>query len=240
MLSPMARIDQHLVSNTSHAAGAYYLIGVGGDDDPQRTIERATLVNEGSVKLVVGISLTGVRGARRVPVLPSQAIPIEGPVEHLVIYNPHASTAGSWGLWAETSERNSGQDGGERPATDNTGSTTRYLCARATFTAGAVADKVVRLGETHTLASLKVEALAAFTGGTITLDVLDENGLALLSAPLDLETLVAKTLTTVTLTTTATERLKIRGGKSVTLRVSSSAGGDAGGPLAVELGLVPG
>ena len=234
----MARIDQHLIANSSHAAGAYYLIGVGGDDDPERAISRATFVNDGTVKLCVGVSLTGLRGSRKLPVPPGVSIPIEGPVEHLVVHNPHASTAGSWGLWAETELRNSGQDGGVRPSLDTAADDTRYLTARATFTAGATADKTLRFGERLRLASLKVEALAAFTGGTIELDVLDESGNRLIAAKLDLETLVAKTLTTVTLTT-ATHLLTIPAGKSVTLRVSSSAGGDAGGPLAVELGVVP-
>jgi hypothetical protein len=232
----MARIDQHLIATSSHTAGAYYLIGVGGDDDPERALRCATFVNDGSTKLCVALSLTGARGSRKLPVMPGASIPIEGPVEHLVVHNPHASTAGSWGLWAETELRNSGQDGGVLPALDTAAADTRYLPARATFTAGATADKTIRFGRRETLSSLKVEALAAFSGGTIEFDLLDDAGNRLITAKLDLETLVAKTLTTVTLTAT-TSLLTIPAGKSVTLRVSSSSGGDTGGPLAVELGL---
>lgn len=227
---------QHLIANASHAAGAYYLVGVAGDDNPERALERATFVNDGTVKLCVATSLTGARGSRRLPVPPGAAVPIEGPVEHLVVHNPHASTAGSWGLWAETILRNSGEDAGERPSRDSAEVGTRYLCARATFTPGAVATKDIRFGRRETITHLKVEALAAFGGGTIEFDLRDEDGTSLLTAALDLETLVAKTLTSVTLTAT-TSLLTIPAGKSVTLRVSSSAGGDVGGPLSVELGL---
>ena len=219
---------------TSHTAGAYYLIGWGGDDDPKHALEQAVFRNNGTVALRLGYSVTGLRGTRYQTVAAGNAEPIEGPVEGLIVYNPEAATAGSWSLQGRCYLRNAGGKGGMKGRKDDPAAVTRYITARGTFTAGAVATKTLTVVNAMTITGIKIENLAQFSGGTITLSVLDKNGHNLLSAAYDLETPNAKTLTTLTLTA-STDLLTLRMNDTIRLVVSSSAGGDAGGPLTVEI-----
>jgi hypothetical protein len=74
------------------------------------------------------------------------------------------------------------------------------------------------------------------SGGTITLDLLDGKSRSLLSAAYDLETLTTATLASATLTS-STDLLTIAPNGTLTVRYSSSAGGDTLGDLAVEIGV---
>jgi hypothetical protein len=117
---------------------------------------------------------------------------------------------------------------------DDPSAATRYITARGTFTAGEVATKTLTVVHPMTITAIKIENLVQFSDGTITLSVLDKNGNNLLSAAYNLETPSAKTLTTMTLTA-STDLLTLRKGDTIGIVVSSSAGGDAGGPLTVEI-----
>ena len=88
----------------------------------------------------------------------------------------------------------------------------------------------------YTVTSVKLYSVTVASGGTITLDVLDSKGRSLLSAAYDLETLTTATLATATLTT-STDLLTLAPNATLTLRYSSSAGGDTLGDLAVEIGV---
>jgi hypothetical protein len=219
---------------TSHTAGAYYLIGWGGDDDPEHALEQAVFRNNGTVAIRIGYSVTGLRGTRYQTIAAGNAEPIEGPVEGLIVYNPEASTAGSWSLQGRCYIRNAGQKGGMKARKDDPSAATRYITARGTFTAGEVATKTLTVVHPMTITAIKIENLVQFSGGTITLSVLDKNGNNLLTAAYNLETPSAKTLTTMTLTA-STDLLTLRKGDTIGIVVSSSAGGDAGGPLTVEI-----
>lgn len=225
--------ETHYIANASLASGGLYLVGARGDDDPGHVLKDALLTNDGTVVLRYGGSLTGVKGSRWKSLLVGQTVPVEA-AEGLVIHNPAASTAGAFSLSALCDDSNQLEWSGWRGRKDDAGSNTRYLTPRLGFTANSVVNTDVTLRKQMRITGLKLEALVAFTGATITLDVTDSKGHRLISALLDLESLVAKTLTSVTLTT-QTNLLTLARGERIRFTVSSSDAGDAGGPLAAEL-----
>lgn len=72
------------------------------------------------------------------------------------------------------------------------------------------------------------------SGATITIDLLDSQGRSLLAAPMDCEALTNKTLYTATTLSTTTPLL-IEAGRDLTLRYTSSDGGDTLGDILIEL-----
>jgi len=211
-------------------------IGYRGDSDPAYALDGLRVTNSGSVALRVGSSLTGVLGSAYVVLPNATTLQIDGPREGLVVYNPEASTAGTVSMTADCWRRNAGLAGGLKPRKDSPGSTTRYFVARPTKTAGQTKDTELVMQGRYTVTSIKLYSVTVASGGTITLDVLDSKGRSLLSAAYDLETLTTATLATATLTS-STDLLTLAPNATLTLRYSSSAGGDTLGDLAVEIGV---
>jgi len=210
-------------------------IGYRGDSDPAYALEQIVLANTGTVDLRVGSSLTGVLGTAYVTVPAGVIMPIEGPREGLVVYDSTA-TAGTFSITADCWRRNAGLAGGLKPRKDSPGSATRYFIIRPTKTAGTVQDTTITLQGRYTVTSVKLYSVTVASGGTITLDVLDSKSRSLLSAVYDLETLTTATLASATLTS-STDLLTIAPNGALTVRYSSSAGGDTLGDLVVEIGV---
>ena len=229
--------EAYSLAVASLTAKHVHAIGYRGDSDPAYALEQVRIANTGTTAVRVGTSLTGVLGTAYVTVANGTVMQIEGPREGIVVYNPEASTAGVVSVTADCWRRNAGLAGGLKPRKDSPGSATRYFVARPAKTAGAVTDTVITLQSKYTLTAVKLYSVTVASGGTITLDVLDSKGRSLLSTVYDLETLTTATLASATLTS-STGLLSLSPNDTITLRYSSSAGGDTLGDLAVELSVV--
>lgn len=229
----MANVETYTAPyQSAHTAGAFYVIGSGGDDDPQRALESVVFHNTGTVTLHVGHSLTGILAGRVTPVPSNTAVPLEGPYDNVIIYNPEASTAGAWGLTGECVLRNSGQDGGVLCARSTANSANRYQVIRPGKVAGATTNTTVPVKYKRLLKSIKAYSVTVATGATITIDLLDHLGRSVLAAPMDCKALTNKTLYTATTLSTTTPLLVDR---DLTLVYTSSDGGDTLGDILIEL-----
>lgn len=222
---------------TALTAGHLYVIGNGGDDDPKHALEQVVVTNTGSVGIRVGHSLTGIlSGGRYMQVGAGGSLPLEGPLENLIVYNFDASTAASFSVAATCCARNSGQDAGLLSATDLPASNpTRYQVIRPTRTAGETKTTTVPVKYQRTLTSIKAYAVTAPTGATMTVDLLDSMGRTLLTSKLDQEALTNATIYTGASLTTTTSLLTIGRGLDLTLSCVSSSGGDTLNDLLIEL-----
>jgi len=211
-------------------------VGYRGDTDPAYALEGLRVTNSGSVALRVGSSLTGVLGSAYVTVPNATTLPVDGPREGIVVYNPEASTAGTVSMTADCWRRNAGLAGGLKPRKDSPGSATRYFVTRPTRTAGQTKDTELVMQGRYTVTSIKLYAVTVPSGGTLTVGVLDAKGRSLLSAVYDTETLTTATLATATLTS-STDLLTLAPNATLTIRCVSSSAGDTLGDLAVEIGV---
>lgn len=224
--------ETYTQSQASLAAGGFYVIGTGGDDDPQYALESAVIANGGAEVLHVGHSLTDILAGRVTIVAAGAALPFEGPLENLIVYNPHASTAGSWSLSATCRQRNSGRDGGMLAARSTPSSANRYTVIRPNKVAGAATATAIPVRYRRLLKSIKAYSVSKASGATITLDLLDAQGRSLLASPVDAEALTNKTLyTAATLSTTT----PLRVARPLSIVYSSSAGDDTLGDILIEL-----
>lgn len=221
-------------ANTSLAAGAFYVYGPHGDVDPKHALESVVFSNAGTTPLRLGHSLTGILAGRYIEVDDGTSIPLDGPLDNLIVYNAEAATAGSYSLSARCCKRNSGQDAGVLAATDLPASNpTRYTVVRPSKVAGAITDTAIGVGYQRTWTSIKAYSVTIASGATITVDFLDHMGRSLLAAVMDAEALTNKTLyTATTLSTTVPLTVPAR---AHTIRYSSSAGGDTLNDILIEL-----
>ena len=229
-------------ANTSHVAGYIYAIGPGGDDDPKYALEEVVFSNTGTVALYLGHSLTDILANARYQYVAAAGtagcnVVIGGPIDNLIVYNPHASTTGSWAVQAMCRCRNSGQDAGVLCAEGLPAlNPTRYQIIRPTRTAGSTITTTVPVKYRRLMTTIKAYSVSVPTGGTLTIDVLDWQNRSLLTAVLNQESPTTKTLyTAATFTATATDLLTIAKGCDLTLSSVSSAGGDPLGDILIEL-----
>ncbi len=231
----MANVETYTAPyQSAHTAGAFYVIGPGGDDDPQRALESVVLHNTGTVTLHVGHSLTGILAGRVTPVPANTAVPLEGPFDNIIIYNPEASTAGAWGLTAMCSKRNSGQDGGVLAAGDTPASVIRYVVIRPSKVAGASTPTAIPTKYKRLHRSIKAYSVVKASGATINVDLLDAQGRSVLAAVMDAKALTNKTLYTAT-TLSTTVPLTNADNRDMSLVYTSSDGGDTLGDILIEL-----
>lgn len=222
---------------TSLTAGHFYVIGSGGDDDPQHALGDLVFTNTGTVALRIGHSLAGIlSGGRYMQVAAGASLPLDGEHDNLLVYNYDASTAGAFTVNARTCKRNSGQDAGVLCAQDNPGSTTRYQVIRPTRTAGETVLTTVPVKYQRTITTIKGYSVTVPSGATLTVDLLDSQSRSLLAAVMDQEALTTKTLYTATVvTTTYPALLVVQRGRDLSLSCRSSAGGDTLGDLLIEI-----
>jgi len=233
----MANVETYTAPyQSAHTAGAFYAIGSGGDDDPKGAPQSVVVTNTGTVTLRVGHSLTDILAGRHLPVPANTAVPLEGPYDNVIVYNPEASTAGAWGLTGECVLRNSGQDGGVLCARSTANSANRYQVIRPGKVAGATTNTTVPVKYKRLLKSIKAYSVTVATGATITIDLLDHLGRSVLAAPMDCKALTTKTLYTATTLSTTTP-LTIEAGRDLTLVYYSSSAGDAAtlGDILIEI-----
>lgn len=229
----MAVVDTYTApAQTSFTAKHFYAVGANGDSDPGIQLEAGVLHNLGTVNLRYGTSLTEILAGVYATIADDTALPVEGPRDNLIMYNPEAATAGSFTFTAVGNKRNSGKDAGGLAARSAPATATRYTVIRPSKVAGAVTDTTVRVTYQRTITAIKLYSVTVPSGGTITLDVLDSSGRTLCTQK-DLETVVTLTLTTLTLSTTTP--LLLKAGEHITVRYSSSAGGDTLGDTLVEI-----
>ena len=220
---------------TSLTAAHFYAIGYLGDDDPGHALEEVLLYNGGTTDLRIGSSLTGTQAATNYQVVKAGTVlPLSGPKEGLIVYNPEAATAGVFSISADCWRRNAGKDGGVKARKDTPSSATRYYVARPSKVAGAVTDTSVVIRQRCTISAVKAYSVTVASGGTITLDLLLPSGSSLFSTVLNLEGITTKVLGSATLTA-STGLLTIEPGTTLSLRYSSSAGGDTLGDCIVEI-----
>lgn len=230
----MSVVQSYSKANLSLAAGAMYVIGPGGDDDPKHALSGTVVVNSGTVNLYVGHSLTGLlSGGHYTVVIAGTALPFEGDLDNLIIYNPEAATAGAFSVSAMCCHRNSGQDGGVLGAQDTPGSTTRYQVIRVSKVAGATTATTVPVKYQRTLTTIKGYSVTVATGATITIDLLNPAGLSLLAAIMDAEAHTTKVLYTATTLAQTLGSLTVS--RDCSLSFASSAGGDTVGDALIEL-----
>ena len=224
--------ETYTQSQAALAAGGFYVIGVCGDDDPQHALESIVFTNGGDEDLHLGHSLTDILAGRVTIVATGITIPIEGPCENLIVYNPHASTTGAWSINATCKQRNSGRDGGMLAARSTPASANRYTVIRPNRAAGAVTVTALPVRYSRLVKSVTAYSVAKASGGTITVNLLDSQGRSLLASPMDAEALTNKTLyTAATLSTTT----PLRVARPLSIVYSSSAGGDALGDILIEI-----
>lgn len=233
----MAVAHSYTKANTSLAAGAFYVIGPGGDDDPGYALEDVVFVNTGTVALRLGHSLTDVlANARYQNVAAAAAVgcttAIAGPVDNLLVYNFDASTAGAFTLIAKCVRRNSGKDGGILCGSGTPGSATRYQVIRVSKVAGADTTTTVPVKYKRTLTHIKGYSVTVATGATITIDLQDSQSRSLLASVMNAEDHTTKTLYT---TTTLSTTVPLTVDRDCSLIFSSSDGGDTVGDALVEL-----
>ncbi len=229
----MANVETYTAPyQSAHTAGAFYVIGSGGDDDPQHCPQSVVLTNVGETTLHVGHSLTDILAGRYTPIVGETAIPLEGPFENLIVYNPEAATAGVWGLTGMCCRRNSGRDGGMLAARSTPSSTNRYQVIRPSKVAGATTNTTIPVKYKRLLKSVKAYSVVKASGATINIDLLDHLGRSVLAAPMDCKALTNKTLYTATTLSTTTPLLVDR---DLTLVYTSSDGGDTLGDILIEL-----
>lgn len=230
----MANIETYEQSQTSHTAGAFYVIGPHGDDDPKHALQSVVFTNVGETALHVGHSLTDILAGRYTPIAGETAVPLEGPYDNLIVYNPEVSTAGSWALTAMCERRNSGQDGGVLAARSTPGSPNRYTVIRPSKVAGATTLTAIATKYKRLLKSIKGYSVTVASGATITIDLLDARGNSLLASPMNAEALTTKTLYTAT-TLSTTVPLSVD--RDMSLAYYSSDAGDAAtlGDILIEI-----
>jgi len=227
----MPVLDSYAIARTSLVAGAFYVVGPGGDDDPKRALSQVVFTNTGSVALRLGNSLTDILAGRYAQVAAATSVALEGPLDNLITYNPEAATAGAFTITAMCGARNSGQDAGVLCARGTPGSETRYQVIRPTRTAGSTVATVVPVKYQRTITTIKAYSVVKATGATLTVDLLDSQSRSVLDAVLDQEVLTDKTIYT-TRTITAAIALVNR---DMTLSCVSSAGGDTLNDLLIEI-----
>lgn len=231
----MANVETYTAPyQSAHTAGAFYVIGPGGDDDPQRALESVVFHNTGTVTLHVGHSLTGILAGRVTPVPSNTAVPLEGPFDNIIVYNPEASTAGAWGLTAMCYKRNSGQDGGVLAAGDTPASVIRYVVIRPSKVAGASTPTAIPTKYKRLHRSIKAYSVVKASGATITIDLRDAQGRSVLAAVMDAKALTNKTLYTAT-TLSTTVPLTNADNRDMSLVYSSSSGADTLGDILIEI-----
>ncbi len=228
----MANVGSYNKANTSLTAKHFYVIGPGGDDDPKHALEGVVFVNKGTTDLRIGHSLTGIlSGVQYQTVIAGTSIPLEGPLDNLVIYNPEAATAGVFSVTAVCTRRNSGQDAGVLCAQDSPGSTTRYQVIRPSRTAGSTIATTVPVKYQRTWTTIKGYSVSVPSGGTLTVDLLNSASVSLVASVMNQESLTTVTLYTATTITAALALVN----RDCSLSCLSSAGGDTLGDLLIEL-----
>ncbi len=221
-------------ANTALVAGHFYVYGPSGDVDPKHALQSVVFTNLGTTPLRLGHSLTGILAGRYIEVDDGTSIPLEGPLDNLIVYNAEAATAGVYSLSAMCCKRNSGQDAGVLAAADLPASNpTRYTVVRPSKAAGAVTDTSIKVGYQRTWTTIKAYSVTVASGATITVDFLDAFGNSLLTAVLNAESPTTKTLYTAA-TFSTTRSLTVPPGTH-TLRYTSSAGDDNLGDILIEL-----
>ncbi len=232
----MAVVGSYTKANTSLTAKHFYVIGPGGDDDPYYALEGVVFVNKGTTDLRVGHSLTGIlSGARYQTVIAGTSIPLEGPLDNLIVYNPEAATAGVFSVTAVCTKRNSGQDAGVLCAQDSPGSTTRYQVIRPTKVADVVTATAVSVKYRRTYTTIKGYSVTVASGGTITIDLLNSAGLSMLGTIMNAEAHTTVTLYTATTLAATNGSLTVERGQDLSLSYSSSEAGDTLGDALIEL-----
>lgn len=233
----MAVAHSYTKANTSLAAGAFYVIGPGGDDDPGYALEDVVFVNTGTVGLRLGHSLTDILTNARYQQLAAAGTvgcttAIAGPIDNLIVYNYDASTAGAFTVLAKCVKRNSGKDLGILCASGTPGSTTRYQVIRVSKAAGADTTTTVPVKYKRTLTHIKGYSVTVATGATITIDLKDTFSRSLLASVMNAEDHTTKTIYT---TTTLSTTIPLTVDRDCSLIFSSSAGGDTVGDALIEL-----
>lgn len=240
----MGAFDQQrcLVADAELVAGHFFAVGPNGDTNPGAVLDEVVITNPGEVDLRVGHSLTGILAGRYTTLLAGAARPIAGACDNLIVYNPEASDPGAWDLDGVVVGRNSGgvyeaaklgAGVAHRGPTDLPLTTTRYRVVRLTGTAGEIVELDAYFSQQVDVVGVKLYGVTIGSGANIRFDALKSTD-SILLAFFDLETLVTKTLTAMTLTAT-TARLTLPVGTPLTLRYSSSSGGDSLGDLLVEI-----
>lgn len=229
------RSESYTKAVTTLAAGAFYVIGYGGDDDPKRALTQVVIVNTGTVAIRVGHSLTGILAdGRYQQIAAGGSLPIEGPIDNLLVYNFDATTAASFTVQAQGCERNSGQDGGVLCATDQPGATTRYQVIRLAKVANVTTPTTVPVKYQRTYTTIKgYSVTVAAAAGAITIDLLNPRGLSMLTAIMSAKAHTTKTLYTATTLASANGSLTVT--RDCTLSFLSSAPGDTLGDALIEL-----
>ena len=233
----MAVAHSYSKAVTSLAAGAFYVIGPGGDDDPGYALEDVVFVNTGTVALRFGHSLTDIiTNARYQNVAAAASVgcttAVAGPIDNLIVYNFDAATAAAFTVIARCVRRNSGKDGGVLCASGTPGSATRYQVIRVSKVAGANTTTTVPVKYKRTLTTIKGYSVTVANGGTITIDLKDTLSRSLLASVMNAEDHTTKTLYT---TTTLSTTVPLTVDRDCSLIFSSSAGGDTVGDALVEL-----
>lgn len=233
----MAVAHSYSKANTSLAAGAFYVIGPGGDDDPGYALEDVVIHNTGTVGLRLGHSLTDIlTNVRYQQIAAAAAVgcttAIAGPIDNLLVYNYDASTAASFTLIARCVKRNSGKDGGVLCGSGTPGSATRYQVIRVSKVAGADTTTTVPVKYKRTLTTIKGYSVTVASGGTITIDLKNAGSVSLLAAVMNAESHTTKTIYTAT---TLSTTVPLTVDRDCSLIFSSSAGGDTVGDALIEI-----
>lgn len=233
----MAVAHSYTKANTSLAAGAFYVIGPGGDDDPGYALEDVTLINTGTVGLRLGHSLTDIlTNVRYLQVAAAAAvgcsITLAGPLDNLIVYNYDNSTAGAFTLIAKCVKRNSGKDGGVLCASGTPGSATRYQVIRVSKVANTTTATTVPVKYKRTYTHIKGYSVTVASGATITIDFKDAGSRSLLAAVMNAESHVTKTIYTSTALSTT---IPLTVDRDCTLSFLSSDAGDTLGDALIEL-----
>lgn len=223
--------DSYTAPVQATVAGGFYVVGPHGDDDPGHALEQVVISNGGTTAIRVGHSLTDIVAGRYIPVAPSTSMPLEGPYDNLIVYNPEAATAASWALTGMCGQGNSGKDGGLRAGRSTPGTATRYTVVRPNRTAGATVATAVAAKYRRLLTGLKVYSVVPATGGTITVDLLTADGVSLLAGAVNAKAPTAKTLYAGTLSSV----VSLTVARDLVLSYASSSGGDVLGDILIEI-----
>lgn len=225
--------SRYFWAQSSVPAGHVRVIGPGGDDNPMGVLEDAIIANTGTVDLRIAHTLSGVLGTRYATVKAGTSRALAGRLDNLVVYNPHAATGGSFDIDGVAVEANSGAP--YRGGADLPHSPLRTIVARITGVAGQTIYKPVHFFRKVELDSIKLYSVSVPAGADFTLEakigatsLVDDD-----PSVFDLETLVTKTLTPLTLI--AIDSRVVPAGQSLEFTYLSSAGGDAVGDLLAEV-----
>lgn len=221
MMTP--RPEPYFFHAASLASGAVSILGPNGDDDPARALEDIVVSNTGATALRVAYDLTGTQGARYLVVPAGTMLPLGGPLNSLV-FKTHTAAASTFSVAGQRFFGNAAVQGGVKPSLD--AGRNRTWPGRLNFAAGTTTVTTVKLRSRFALGALKLYAGTAPLGAAITVAVADSRGRNLLAgATFDLETLVAGTLTTLTLA--ASTDLLTLGPEDLVFTLVSTGGSDA-------------